>query len=439
MIPRTALWLTAGALVAFAGWPFALERLAPATTFTPAPVTADYLSRNRLIAFEEAIVRRQPSDQITQRMLALQYLQRFREQGDIGDVTRAENVAERSLRLQPQGNTAAQMALASAELDYHEFRPALTRERAALAGEPFNDNARAQIASLQMELGEYDAARRTLDAVTAGGPENPTVDAVVARLDELSGRLDRARTLVANAIETVDSNVGAPAYDRSWYHVRAGQLAFEAGDRVTAQSEFAESLRLDPQNYLAMLFDARMCRAVRDWRCALDMSTRSADIYPLPQTLGYKADAQRALGDAKGAAETDALIGAEQRLFDVRGINDRLLANYYAERGVHLDAALRAARSDYAKRGDEIYADDTLAWVLAAMKRWRQARIFSLRATRLGTQDPEVQYHAAVIALHTGRVSEAKQRFAFALAENPQFHPVYADDARAELAALESR
>jgi len=436
---RPALWVAAGALIALAAWPIAFEATAaPAAAFTPAPVTADYLTRNRLISFQEGILRSHPSDQITQRMLALQYLQRFREQGDIGDVTRAEHVAERSIRLQPQGNTAAQMALASADLDYHQFRAALVRERAALAGEPFNDNARAQIASLQMELGEYGAARATLAAIGPGGPENPTVEAVAARLDELTGHLDRARALVGNAIEVMDSNFESPAYDRSWYHVRAGQLAFEAGDAGAVRREFAEALRIDPQNYLAMLFAARACRAVKDWTCTLDMATQSADIYPLPQALGYKADAQRALGDAAGAAQTDALIGAEQRLFNVQGINDRLLANYYAERGVHLDVALRAARSDYAKRGDEIYADDTLAWVLAARGQWQQARVFAVRATRLGTQDPELQYHAAIIALHSGHAAEARQRFGLALAENPQFHPVYADEAREE-ATTESR
>ncbi len=72
---------------------------------------------------------------------------------------------------------------------------------------------------------------------------------------------------------------------------------------------------------------------------------------------------------------------------------------YYAEHREHLDDALRAARSDLAKRGDEIYADDTMAWVLAALERWQQARRYAVRATRYETQDPELQYHAAVIAV----------------------------------------
>jgi Tfp pilus assembly protein PilF len=47
-----------------------------------------------------------------------------------------------------------------------------------------------------------------------------------------------------------------------------------------------------------------------------------------------------------------------------------------------------------------------------------------------------LQYHAAVIALHFGERDQARRRFEKALALNPSFHPVYADDARAELARL---
>ena len=91
---------------------------------------------------------------------------------------------------------------------------------------------------------------------------------------------------------------------------------------------------------------------------------------------------------------------------------------------------------DYRKRGDEIYADDTMAWVLAAMGRWSQARVYAERAVRWSTQDSQVQYHTAIIALHTGHANEARQRLQAALATNPQFDPFDADDGRAQLAKL---
>jgi predicted Zn-dependent protease len=257
-----------------------------------------------------------------------------------------------------------------------------------------------------------------------------------ARYDEVTGNLPGARIVMAEATQQVDRMISISAYARSWYHLRDAQLAFEAGDAQTAASEYDESLRIYPDNAMALLFAAKLYRAHHDWRRALAAATRSADLYPLPQALGYEADAQRALGDDEGANRTDALIAAEQRLFNVQGINDRLLAIYYAEHREHLSAALTAARSDIAKRGNEIYADDTMAWVLAAMGRWKEARVYAVRAARYDTADPELQYHCGVIAWHTGHTGEARRRLSAALAADAQFHPVYADDARRILVTM---
>lgn len=429
--------LTAGAIIALAVWPLltVFNTGTPAATMTPAPVLQDYLGRSRTIALEEKIVKRDKSDQIFRRSLASQYLQRFREQGDIGDIARAQAMAQQSIALQPQLNTGARMALASAYLNYHNFDAALRSIRLAFAAEQ-NALALPQEASILMELGRYGAAEQILAHPPRARAKDASWDAVQVRYLELTGKLSDARKLLADVLPVVDANLYAGAYDRSWYHLRAAQLAFESGDDRSAQAEFDECLRIFPDNYMALLWEARFYRAHKEWAKSLDAATRSANFYPLPQTLGYKADAQRALGDARGAQETDALILAEQRLFNVQGVNDRLLANYYAQRHMHLDAALRAASDDYRKRGDEVYADDTMAWTIAARGDWQKARRFAVRATRWNTQDSEVQYHAGIIAAHTGNRAEAVRRLQAALAANPQFDAFDADDARTQLAAL---
>jgi tetratricopeptide (TPR) repeat protein len=433
LYPSFAIAAVAAVAIGFA--PLILNRATPAPISNVAPVTRDYLQRDALVNFYERQSQSDPSDQITLRMLAAQYMQRFRERYDLTDVTRAAAAARRSLLLQPQGNTAAHLALASSQLAYHDFPEALQQERAAVAGEPFNRNSRAQVASVLMELGRYSKAHAELAGIVDDPTqEDPTVDAVRARYDELTGELEAARALIARAILTTDSITDSPAYDRSWFHMRAAQLAFEDGDFRNADAEFATALQLFPDNAMALMFQAKMYRAQRRWRETLAAATRSADLYPLPQTLGYEADAQRALGMSSQARATDALIDAEKRLFDSQGINDRLLANYYAQRGVHLDSALLAARSDYRKRGDEVYSDDTMAWTLARMGRWQEARRFAVAATRLGAQDSEVQFHAGVIALHNGFAAEGRSRLRAALATNPQFDPFEAPQARALLA-----
>jgi tetratricopeptide (TPR) repeat protein len=426
----------AGAVAALAMWPIVGTHGTVATTFTPAPLVRDYEMRDRFIEFYEREVRSHQRDQIEIRMLAAQYMQRFREQYDAGDIARAKREAEISIALQPQGNTSAQMTLASALLSVHDFRGALAHERAASSGQPFDPNPIAQTASIQMEMGEYGAARTTLGRVRRSTAENPAIDAVRARYEELHGRLDVARTLIGAATRIVDANVGTPAYDRSWYHLRAAQLAFEAGDFDASQREFDSSLADFPNNATALLSEARLYRAQLKWRQALAAASKSADLYPLPAALGYKADAQRALGDANGANESEALIAAEERLFNANGVNDRLLAAYYAQRRIHLDRALAAARADRRKRGDEIYADDTLGWVLAMMGRWSEARIYAERAVRFHAEDPQLQYHAAIVALHTGHRDEARALLRAALSRNVMFDPFDAPDARVTLSKL---
>ena len=368
-------------------------------------------------------------------MLASEYIARFRETGDLNDVARAHAMAARSLSLQPQGNVQALSVIASSDVALHRFPAALAAERAALQAAPFDDNARAQIASILMEVGHYQEAGRILAHPTDPDP-NPTWMSIQARYNELTGNLVEARIEMARATHLVDRMISISAYARSWYHVREAQLAFEAGDDQTASSEFDEALRIFPDNAMALLFQAKFYRSRRDWNRTLAAATRSAELYPLPQALGYEADAQRGLGDDVAARRTDALIRAEQRLFNVQGINDRLLAMYYAEHREHLSDALTEARADLAKRGDEIYSDDTMAWVLATMGRWKQARVYAERAMRYDTTDPELQYHAGVIAWQRHRSDEARRRLSAALAADADFHPFYAEDARRILASI---
>ncbi len=435
MKASTAIVTFVAAIAFGAAWPWFASHRAQATGIPPAPVSTDYRQRDRFIGFYEDRIRQDPTDQITQRMLASEYIERFRETGDLNDVARAHAMAARSLSLQPQGNVQALSVIASSDVVLHRFPAALAAERASLRAAPFDENARAQIASILMEIGRYQEAERILTHPTDPDP-NPTWISIRARYDELTGNLPEARIEMANATQIIDRMISISAYARSWYHLREAQLAFEAGDDRTASSEFDEALRIYPDNAMALLFQAKFYRAHRDWNRSLAAAARSAELYPLPQALGYQADAQRALGDEAGARRTDALIRAEQRLFNVQGINDRLLAMYYAEHQEHLDDALAEATADIAKRGDEIYSDDTMAWVLATMGRWERARVYAERATRYDTADPELQYHAGLIAWRTHHAGEARRRLSAALAAGANFHPFYADDARRILSSI---
>ena len=156
---------------------------------------------------------------------------------------------------------------------------------------------------------------------------------------------------------------------------------------------------------------------------------------PYPEVVGYEVDSQRALGDTAGAAQNDALIHTIERIGNAQRVSDRLLAIYYSEHREDLDDAYRIARRELAVR-DDVFTEDTLAWCAAMGGHWDEARARSAAPLRHGTENSLLEYHAGIIALHFGDRATARARLENALALNPQFHAVYADDARNELARL---
>ncbi|HEV2644188.1 MAG TPA: tetratricopeptide repeat protein, partial [Candidatus Elarobacter sp.] len=433
---RSVMVLAAIALAGVAAWPsFVATREAQASAQpAPAPVLADYEQRDRLVTFYEGAVRRHP-DQLVTRMLASQYLQRFREHGDAGDLLRGEHAAEQSLAFQPRFNVAGEMTLASALVSSHRFRTGLSHAQRALEIEPGNPAVVAQVASTDVELGRYDDANRLLRAAHAGYETNVALDTASARYDEQTGNLAAARRSIDRALVEMDSVMDNPAESRAWYHVRAGELAWTAGDGATAERRLREALDIFPNYARAWNGLARLYWGERRWPETLDAASRAAKLVPLPETLGYEADAQRALGDGTAARATDDLIDAIARIGNSGGVNDRALALYLADHGRRLDDAIAIARRDVAAR-DDVFAQDTLAWVLVRGGRCDEARDAARKAVARNTQDARLQYHAGTIALACGDHGEGARRLRAALDLNPQFHPLEADDARAKIAPV---
>ena len=182
------------------------------------------------MAFWEGAVReRHRNDMFSPRELAGQYLQRYRETGDIDDVIRARNMAQGSLANMPH-NVAAIGEMAAIMLTLHRFSDALSDVDELLRYAPSNPSFLAQRASLQMELGQYIAAAATLRRISVADAHNVAAETVQSRYDELTGHLASARELLDDAMHQADRHIDEPAQSRAWYHVRAGELAFNASE-----------------------------------------------------------------------------------------------------------------------------------------------------------------------------------------------------------------
>jgi tetratricopeptide (TPR) repeat protein len=442
--PRVALVTLVAALAAGAAWPFVVaERTNSAVASgepTPAAVNRDYLTRDAQIAFwEHAAGQHLHGDFLTPRNLAEQYMQRFRERGDIGDVGRALAMALQEERVVPHSGLA-DASMIGPLITLHRFRQA--REYVRDMGGPASRSAEtlAREASLDMELGEYEGVPRLLGLIKPAERSSIIAETVESRYDELTGKLNRARYLLARAMVSYDAHYPeASAQARAWYHFRAGELAFAAGQNDEAIADERLAIEMFPNFNLAYNALARFELATGHPREALEAATSGANITPLPEVLGYKADAERSLGMTEASTQTRDLIVAIEQIGNAYHVNDRLIAIYYSEHGIRLDDGLRIARREIAVRGDEVYAQDTLAWAAAMDGHRGEARSAMAKAVRYDTDDPRLQFHAGMIALHFGDTADAKLRLSRALALNPQFHPVYADEARLVLASLDSR
>jgi len=434
-IPAAAV-LAASALVALAAWPAYLGARSvvaadPIVAMTPAPVKPDWQTRDANIAFLETRAGAIANDSITPRLLSSDYLQRYRERGDLGDVLRAERAARMSLRAQPRGNVAGDVALAGALLTLHRFREAKRAVADAQRWYPQNPGLEAEAAGLDLELGDLDGARR----IIAGHGSDPAFETVQARVDEETGHLARARGLIERAMHRADAIYDTPAERRAWFHARAAELAYEAGDHDGARRDASDALATFAEHLRALTILARVDLADGRFAAAQDAALRAVALQPNPEVLGMLADAQAAQGNMPAATATQDEIFAVERIANAQRVNDRLIAVWEADHRIRTGDAYAIALRELRVR-DDVYTEDTLAWAAARSGHWATARAAARRALRYDTEDARMHYHAGVIAAHDGDAVEARRLFARALQLDPQFSRPQAAEARAELARL---
>lgn len=428
-----------GAIVAILAWPAFVRHQTNAARAaslpTMAPVVADYERRDKLVAFwEGATNEKHRGDFLSPRQLSEQYLQRFREKGDIDDVLRAQKYAAQSLNALPHGNLGAELELASVALTLHQFHRALAITKDIETWDIGDDAMYSREASVDMEIGDYARAERLMNAV-AEKHRDDSWHVIQSRYLELTGHLAEARAMLATAAAFQNSNFDAPAQGRAWYFFRQGEMAFEAGDNDAALAFEKQALIVFPRYADAFRLLAKVELSLHDWRHALSDAIASADLVPYPEALGYKADVQRAVGDVNGAAQTDDVIRTVQKIGDTEHITDRLLAIYYSEHRIHTAEAYMIAKNELSAR-DDIFTEDTLAWAAAMDGKWSEAETAIRKASAYGTQNSLLHYHAGIIALHFNHRATARDELKAALALNAHFHPFYADDARAQLTKL---
>lgn len=360
-------------------------------------------------------------------LLGHAYLQKARETGDPSYYPKAEELFSIALDVDAD-DEFAMVGRGNLALARHQFEEALTWGERAKDANPYAPAAFAVIGDALIELGRYDEAVQVVQQMVDLRPELSSF-ARVSYLRELYGD-------VPGAIEAMQQAATAGAAlpeNVAWTHVQLGNLAFSTGDLDGAAASYEAALFAVDEYVYATAGLARIAAAQRDFDGAIELYGQAIARMPLPEFVIALGEVYLAAGRPAEAERQFALVDAMILLYDEAGVaTDIELALFLADHGDDPNRAVELARAGYEARPN-VKSADVLAWALYRAGEYEDASTFSREALRLGTRDALMHFHAGKIEAALGNHSAARDHFAQALAINPHFSPLYANDAADEM------
>jgi tetratricopeptide (TPR) repeat protein len=217
-----------------------------------------------------------------------------------------------------------------------------------------------------------------------------------------------------------------------------GDLYFNQGEYKEAGRYYEAALRVFNGYHLALAGLGKVRAAQGNYEEAIAYYQQAINIIPQPDYLAALGDLYALTNrpeQAQTQYETVEYIG---KLAEInQQIYNRQLANFYSDHDLHLKEALQLALSELEYRKD-IYGYDAAAWAHYKNGNFEQAQMLIRRAMALGTRDARLYYHAGVIEHALGNDQSARDLLEKALAVNPHFSILYAEEASRTLETLQN-
>jgi tetratricopeptide (TPR) repeat protein len=389
-------------------------------------------------------LRMYPQDFKAYDQLGAGYIQKGRETADASYYELAKQALEKSLDLISNDPAAASTKthMAVVAMSEHQFEEAFSWAQAALALGSGDPSPWAIVGDALTDLGEYERAEeayaRLRDPLHPENESNGLAyerNSRVAYLCFLRGDAPGAVKLMRAAI-AVAMTLRLPAENIAWSQYQLGEICLKSGDLIGAEQAYVAGLAVDPHSYrnLAGLGEVRTAQG--RYPEAIALYQKAIAVVPFPAFAAALYDLFLQVGRSDDAHKQLELVEFISKL---NPINERLfyreLALFYAEHNLKLKESVELAKKELQVRHD-IYTWDILAWVLFKNGRSPEASAAMGKALALGTGDALLDFHAAMIEFQLGRSERAETLFKRALALNPNFHLVYASQARERLGQL---
>jgi len=409
----------------------------PDRLLTPQPTDT-----NRSIERAQANLARNPKDAEGFAVLGAEYFQHARETGDVSDYQLAEEALNKSLDLDSSDFSAADAlgSLAEVCMGEHRFTDALSYAQKALSLGTGDVSPFAIVGDAYADMGEYDKAAAAYARLT---PRDMTLSPHAAYARD--GRLAFLKFVkgdTAGAIELMKQSVAEgveaqlPRENMAWLYYELGEFETQAGDAASADAAYLAALNTHPGDYRALAALGRLRANNGRYEEAIVLYQKAIAVVPMPIFISELGDLYARTGNQTEAQKQYELVEYIGLLGKINKVlHNRDLALFYADHDTKLPEALDLAQKELEVRRD-IYTWDALAWALYKNGKLTEAAAASEKATKPGTKDPILLYHAGMISERLGQREKALSELKQALAINPHFHLVYAKAASDKVSAL---
>ncbi|HET6406957.1 MAG TPA: tetratricopeptide repeat protein, partial [Chthoniobacteraceae bacterium] len=275
---------------------------------------------DRSIEFLEARLKSDPEDFTTANRLCDALLRRSRWTGRLEDWRRASEVASQSadsVDVNP-GGAVVQAQIALAGHRFTEARELVLKLETLMPGKPLPFQL---LGDALLELGDLDGAEKAYATMTEMAGSMVGTESRAARLAWMRGQIDEAQRHLSDSLSLAREPDATE--DLAWALVQSGELAFRRGDFATAESHYAEALKVAPDYWAAIEHMAELRGAQGKDEEAVALFTKAAEMTGRPeiwQGLGdyhlfkRRPDEAKA-GHEKALAGYRASIGKEETLY----------------------------------------------------------------------------------------------------------------------------
>lgn len=400
------------------------------TTNSPLSVTRTSAApQDKEVVTAEEFIEKVPDSPIGYNRLAVVYIKKARETGNVDFNLKAESAVKQALLLAPGDQTARKLT-ATLDLSGHRFSEALEVGQQLEKELPDDPFVYGILTDANAELGNYPAAVAAAQKMVDLRP-NSLSYARVAHLRSLHGDHDGAVEMYKLAIRTTDPQ---DREAQSWGLVQLGNEYWRNGKYDQAEKGYDEALGVLPDYHLALAGKGRLAASQGKLDAAVTLLTAAKTAVTDPNTIILLGDVYSASGQPELArAQYDLVEKGEEKLGSHHDAHR--LALFWADHAKNLDEALTISREDYAQIKD-IYAADILAWCLYQKGQLTEAKEMITQAMRLGTKDARLHYHAGMIDVALGNKAAGRRSLERAIELNPGFDLIKASKARQVLAAL---